>query len=84
MINWKEYIESRTFLRHRCNFCRKWFDEKDDIKVHLIKEHGVMDVIEIKSCNVCNNLFVPILQGQVICGRKDCILFEDKKQSIEV
>ncbi len=78
MINWNEYIETRNFIRYRCNFCRKWFNEKEDIKVHLIKEHGVVDKIEIKSCNVCKNPFVPIyLEGQVICGRKDCILNQE-------
>lgn len=84
MINWNEYIESRTFFKHRCNFCRMWFNEKDDIKVHLIKEHGILDVIEIKTCNVCKNPFVPILDDQVICGRKDCILHEDKSSLLEV
>jgi len=84
MINWKEYIESRTFIKYRCKFCRKWFDEIADIKVHLIKEHGVIDKIEIKSCIVCSNPFVPILECQIICGRKDCILSEDKTPLMEV
>jgi len=74
MIKWKEYIESRTFLKHRCKFCRRWFNEKDDIKVHLIKEHEVMDKIEIKYCKEGKACFVPIMENQVICGRKECLL----------
>lgn len=82
MINWKEYIESR--IRFRCNFCREWFDEMADIKVHLVKEHDVMDIIDIKICKVCKNPFVPVLDEQIICGRRICILNEDKTLLSEV
>ncbi len=79
MINWNEYIQIRKFIKYRCNFCREWFDEKDDCKIHIKENHEV--VVEIKTCRECKNPFVPVMEDQVICGRKDCILKEDSTRT---
>ena len=74
MINWNEYMESKTFLKYRCNVCREWFDEKEDIKIHLIDRHSVRDKFILMECQECKEPFVRIYDEQKICGRKECLL----------
>lgn len=81
MINWKELYSHIVIRKVRCNVCRKLFDEIDDVKVHLIKEHNFNETI--KFCEVCNNPFVEIVQGQTRCGRQDCILYEKCVKTME-
>ena len=70
-INWKEYIQKKLLIRYRCNFCRRWFDEQDDCKIHIIEDHEIK--VKIKKCEKCKDPFVEELEGQVICGRKQCL-----------
>ena len=71
-MNWSDYIEIKNFLKYRCKFCRMWFEEKDDVKIHIKNCHEIK--VEIKACGECKNPFVPIYKDQVICGRKECLL----------